>query len=86
MHRETQHEKRNPKRTGKKRTKPEGKPQENKLEGEGSYEAGRRYDDHAREFVSESGVEPAAEEARRELDEDPESLRRAEEEGRRGPK
>jgi hypothetical protein len=83
MHRDTHQDK--PKKRAKK-AKPSSKQSENKLEGEGSYEAGRNYDEHARQFVREGSVEPAAEEAKRAVDEEPEALRDAEDEARRGPR
>jgi hypothetical protein len=57
------------------------------LEGEGSYEATRRYNEHLRAAVEAGGAEAAADAARRAL-EGPEGaeLKRAEQRGKAGPK
>ncbi len=56
------------------------------LQGEGNYEAGRRYDEDAQTFARSGEVEPAAREAAAALDDDEELLDDAEEEGRLPPK
>ena len=57
------------------------------LEGEGSYSATRKYNQHLGEAIDSGDIEAAADEARRAIDgpEGPE-LRRAEEQGKAGPK
>ena len=58
-----------------------------KLEGEGSYSATRRYNAHLKDDLSKGKTDEAADAARRAL-EGPEGqeLKRAEEQGKRGPK
>ncbi|HEY1533071.1 MAG TPA: hypothetical protein VGF76_03610 [Polyangiaceae bacterium] len=57
------------------------------LEGEGSYSATRRYNQHLGEAIDSGDIEAAADEARRALEgpEGPE-LRRAEQDAKNGPK
>jgi hypothetical protein len=57
------------------------------LEGEGSYSATRKYNQHLAEAIDSGDIEVAADEARRAIDgpEGPE-LRRAEQEAKNGPK
>jgi hypothetical protein len=57
------------------------------LEGEGSYSATRKYNQHLGEAMDSGDIEAAADEARRAIDgpEGPE-LKRAEQEGKAGPK
>jgi hypothetical protein len=57
------------------------------LEGEGSYSATRKYNQHLGEAIDSGDIEAAADEARRAIDgpEGPE-LRRAEQAGKAGPK
>jgi len=59
----------------------------NELEGEGSYSATRRYNQHLGEAIDADDIDAAADEARRAL-EGPEGaeLKRAEEQGKAGPK
>ncbi len=59
----------------------------NELEGEGSYSATRRYNRHLGDAIDTGDVEAAAEAARRAL-EGPEAaeLKRAEQQGKAGPK
>jgi hypothetical protein len=54
-------------------------------QGEGDRASARRYDKHAREFVHEGKVEPAADEAKRYVENDPEGAARAERATRHGP-
>lgn len=57
------------------------------LEGEGSYSATRRYNQHLGDAIDSGDVEAAADEARRALaGPEAEELRRAEERGKAGPK
>lgn len=57
------------------------------LEGEGSYSATRRYNQHVGDAIDAGNVEEAAEEARRAVDgAEGEELKRAEEQGKAGPK
>jgi hypothetical protein len=57
------------------------------LEGEGSYSATRKYNQHLGEAIDSGDIEAAADEARRAIDgpEGPE-LKRAEQEAKNGPK
>jgi hypothetical protein len=57
-------------------------PANDKVQGEGDYEAGRRYDKASREFAESGRVEPAAHDAAPENDREAEELERAEEEGK----
>jgi hypothetical protein len=52
------------------------------VQGEGDYEAGRRYDKASREFAESGKVEPAAHDAAPEDAREAEELGRAEEEGK----
>jgi hypothetical protein len=56
------------------------------LEGEGSYAGTRRYDEAAQDFARTGPVEESAREAEREVDENPEGMRRAEADAKRGPR
>lgn len=57
------------------------------VEGEGSYSATRRYNQHLAEATDGADVEAAADEARRAVEgPEGEELKRAEEEGKKGPK
>lgn len=49
-------------------------------------EGARRYHDDVREFMAEGKVEPAADEARIFLEQEPEEAARAERAGKRGPR
>jgi hypothetical protein len=60
---------------------PQDKPKAG-VQGEGDHEADRRYREATERFIAEGKVEPAAEEARRAMEEDPEELEKAEEEGK----
>ena len=66
-------------------TKDESKKSER--EGEGSYSATRKYNQHLGEAIDSGDIQAAADEARRAIDgpEGPE-LKRAEEQGKAGPK
>lgn len=55
---------------------------EKQPQGEGNYDAARRYDEKAREFAKSGRVEQAARDAEPKTPEEGEALRRAEEEGR----
>lgn len=55
---------------------------EKQPQGEGNYDAARRYDESAREFVRSGKVEQAARDAAPDSAAEAEELRRAEEEGR----
>jgi hypothetical protein len=55
---------------------------EKQPQGEGNYDAGRRYDKAAREFVKTGKVEQAARDAAPRSPAEAEELRRAEEEGK----
>jgi hypothetical protein len=65
----------------------ESKKSDSKLEGEGSYSATRRYNQHLGEAIDSGDIETAADEARRAID-GPEGseLKRAEQQGKAGPK
>jgi hypothetical protein len=54
-------------------------------QGEGDRASARRYDKHAREFVHEGKVPPAARDAKQYVEKDPEGAARAERTARRGP-
>ena len=54
----------------------------NQVQGEGNYEAARRYDEAQKRFVDSGKVERAAEQAAPKNQAEAEALRRAEEEGR----
>jgi hypothetical protein len=54
----------------------------NKVQGEGDYEAGRRYDEAQKRFVESGKVEQAAEDAAPESAEQAKDLERAEEVGK----
>jgi hypothetical protein len=57
-------------------------PGKDQVQGEGDYEAGRRYDKASREFAESGRVEPAAHDAAPESAREAEELKRAEEEGK----
>lgn len=57
-------------------------PSKDKVQGEGDYEAGRRYDKASREFAESGKVEPAARDAAPEDARTADELKRAEEEGK----
>ena len=52
------------------------------IQGEGDYEAGRRYDKAAREFAESGKVEPAARDAAPDSAEEAEQMQQAEETGK----
>ena len=56
--------------------------QQDEVQGEGDYAAGRRYDKVAREFAESGKVEEAARDAQPTSPEEADELRRAENEGR----
>lgn len=55
---------------------------EKQPQGEGNYDAARRYDEKTREFVKSGRVEQAARDAEPKTDDEADGLRQAEEEGR----
>jgi len=57
-------------------------PTDKKIQGEGDYEAGRRYDESQKRFVESGGVEKAADDAAPKSAEEAEALKRAEEAGK----
>ena len=57
-------------------------PSKDQIQGEGDYEAGRRYDKASREFAESGRVEPAAHDAAPEDEREAKELERAEEEGK----
>lgn len=57
-------------------------PKKDEVQGEGDYEAARRYDKAAREFAESGRVEPAAHEAAPESAAEAEAMKRAEESGK----
>jgi hypothetical protein len=57
-------------------------PRDDKVQGEGDYEAGRRYDKASRDFAESGRVEPAARDAAPESAREAEELERAEDEGK----
>ena len=57
-------------------------PKNDQVQGEGDYEAGRRYDKASRDFAESGGVEPAAHDAAPETEREAKDLERAEEEGK----
>jgi hypothetical protein len=57
-------------------------PTDDKIQGEGDYEAGRRYDKASREFAESGKVEPAARDAAPEDAREAEDMERAEEAGK----
>jgi len=57
-------------------------PKQDKVQGEGDYEAGRRYDKASREFAESGKVEPAARDAAPADEREADDLKRAEEAGK----
>jgi hypothetical protein len=57
-------------------------PRDDQIQGEGDYNAGRRYDKASREFAESGRVEPAARDAAPEDQREAEDIERAEEEGK----
>ncbi|MEP7301047.1 MAG: hypothetical protein ABI699_05915 [Caldimonas sp.] len=57
-------------------------PKTDAVQGEGDYEAGRRYDKAAREFAESGKVEPAAHEAAPDSAAEADEMKRAEEVGK----
>jgi hypothetical protein len=57
-------------------------PDKDQVQGEGDYEAGRRYDQASREFAKSGRVEPAARDAAPDDAREAEEIERAEEEGK----
>ena len=57
-------------------------PKPDPVQGEGDYEAGRRYDKAAREFAESGKVEPAARDAAPDSAEEAEQMQQAEETGK----
>jgi len=57
-------------------------PKKDEVQGEGDYEAGRRYDKAAREFAQSGKVEPAAQQAAPDSAAEAEAMKRAEEIGK----
>jgi hypothetical protein len=65
----------------------DSKPSTQPVEGEGSYTATRRYNQHLGDAIDSGDVEAAADEARRALEgPEREELERAEKQGKSGPK
>ena len=52
------------------------------VQGEGDYEAGRRYDKASRDFAESGRVEPAAHDAAPDSEQEAKELERAEQEGK----
>ncbi len=59
-----------------------GTPKKDEIQGEGDYEAARRYDKSAREFAESGKVEPAAHEAAPGSAAEAEEMKRAEDIGK----
>lgn len=59
-----------------------GNPATDKVQGEGDYEAARRYDEDAETFAKSGKVEKAARDAAPKSDAEAEALKKAEEEGK----
>ena len=57
-------------------------PKQDQVQGEGDYEAGRRYDKAAREFAESGKVEPAARDAAPDSTAEAEQMQQAEEVGK----
>ncbi|MEO8310354.1 MAG: hypothetical protein ABI520_04195 [Caldimonas sp.] len=57
-------------------------PNKDPIQGEGDYDAGRRYDKASREFAESGKVEPAARDAAPENEREAEDMERAEEAGK----
>ena len=57
-------------------------PKQNPVQGEGDYDAGRRYDKAAREFAQSGKVEPAARDAAPDSAAEAEQMQQAEENGK----
>ncbi len=57
-------------------------PNKDRVQGEGDYDAARRYDKAAREFAESGKVEPAAHEAAPDSPQQAEEMKRAEEIGK----
>jgi hypothetical protein len=57
-------------------------PRQDEVQGEGDYNAARRYDEAAREFAESGKVEPAAQDAAPTSAEEAEALKQAEETGK----
>ena len=57
-------------------------PKQDQVQGEGDYEAGRRYDKAAREFAESGKVDPAARDAAPGSTEEAEQMQQAEEAGK----
>lgn len=58
------------------------KPNKDPVQGEGDYEAGRRYDKASRDFAESGKVEPAARDAAPDNAGEAEEMKRAEDEGK----
>ena len=63
-------------------TTPKKAKQDSQVQGEGDYEAGRRYDKAAREFAESGKVEPAARDAAPGSTEEAEKMQQAEDTGK----
>ena len=57
-------------------------PKQDPIQGEGDYDAGRRYDEAAREFAQSGKVEPAARDAAPDSAAEAEQMQQAEETGK----
>lgn len=53
-----------------------------KLQGEGDYESGRKYDEHTRQFIRDGKVAPAAKDAEQFVEKHPADAAAAEKEAR----
>lgn len=65
-----------------KKTNDTGEPRSGKVQGEGDYEAARRYDKSAREFAESGKVQPAADQSAPRDEQEAEDLERAEDVGK----
>lgn len=65
-----------------KKSSDQGQPRSGKVQGEGDYEAARRYDKSAREFVESGKVQPAADQSAPRDDREAQDLERAEDIGK----
>jgi len=68
-------------------SKQPGRQPAKKIEGEGSYEGTRRYNEHVKDFAQSGKVKKAADEAKDAVEgKEREALEQAEEAGKKGPK
>ncbi len=64
------------------KTNDQGQPRGGEVQGEGDYEAARRYDKKAREFAESGKVQPAAEQSAPRNEREAQDMERAEEIGK----